>query len=84
MPSERFGRNSFGNDFSVFALPGHQGKDLFRMLYFLPYITPSVTSAVVFQIIFSRRETSLANRIIGFLELVHKNGDLKLHHCSTC
>ena len=43
-----------------------KGKDLFRMLYFLPYITPSVTSAVVFQIIFSRRETSLANRIIGF------------------
>ncbi len=43
-----------------------KGKDLFRMMYFLPYVTPSVTSAVVFQIIFSRRETSLANRIIGF------------------
>ena len=36
------------------------------MIYFLPYITPSVTSAVVFQIIFSLRETSIANAIIGF------------------
>ena len=42
------------------------GKDLFRMIYFLPYVTPSVTSAVVFQIIFSRRETSIANQIVGF------------------
>lgn len=42
------------------------GKDLFRMIYFLPYVTPSVTSAVVFQIIFSRRETSIANQLIGF------------------
>lgn len=42
------------------------GKDFFRMIYFLPYVTPSVTSAVVFQIIFSLRETSIANMIIGW------------------
>ncbi len=42
------------------------GKDFFRMLYFLPYVTPSVTSAVVFQIIFSSRETSIANMIVGW------------------
>ena len=42
------------------------GKDFFRMLYFLPYVTPSVTSAVVFQIIFSLRETSIANMIVGW------------------
>jgi len=41
------------------------GKEVFRMIYFLPYITPSISSAVVFQIIFSSRETSLANRLIG-------------------
>jgi multiple sugar transport system permease protein len=29
------------------------GKEAFRMIYFLPYITPSISSAVVFQIIFS-------------------------------
>lgn len=41
------------------------GKEVFRMIYFLPYITPSISTAVVFQIIFSSRETSLANRLIG-------------------
>lgn len=42
------------------------GKEAFRIIYFLPYITPSISTAVVFQIIFSSRETSLANRLIGF------------------
>lgn len=42
------------------------GKEVFRIIYFLPYITPSVTSALVFQIIFSSRETSFANTIIGW------------------
>ena len=41
------------------------GKEVFLMIYFLPYITPSISTAVVFQIIFSSRETSLANRLIG-------------------
>ena len=41
------------------------GKEAFRIIYFLPYITPSISTAVVFQIIFSSRETSLANTIIG-------------------
>ncbi len=42
------------------------GKEVFRIIYFLPYITPSISTAVVFQIIFSSRETSLANQFIGF------------------
>jgi len=42
------------------------GKEMFRMMYFLPYVTPSVSSAVVFQIIFSLRETSIANSVIGW------------------
>ncbi len=42
------------------------GKEFFRMLYFLPYITPSISSAVVFQIIFSSRETSMANTLLGW------------------
>ncbi len=41
------------------------GKQAFRIIYFLPYITPSISTAVVFQIIFSSRETSVANRLIG-------------------
>ena len=42
------------------------GKEFFRMIYFLPYVTPSVTTAVVFQLIFSSRETSFANTLIGW------------------
>ncbi|NLH00194.1 MAG: sugar ABC transporter permease [Chloroflexi bacterium] len=38
-----------------------RGKELFRMIYFLPYITPAIATAVVFRNIFSPRESSLAN-----------------------
>jgi multiple sugar transport system permease protein len=37
------------------------------MIYFLPYITPAVATAVVFRTIFSPRENSLANQFIGLL-----------------
>lgn len=40
-------------------------KEGFRLLYFLPYITPAVTASVVFRIIFNREAYSIANRIIG-------------------
>lgn len=38
-----------------------RGKELFRMLYFLPYITPSIATAVVFRSIFNPRDSSLVN-----------------------
>ncbi len=41
-----------------------RGQQLFRMIFFMPYVTPSVGAAVVFGIIFSGRDTSLANRFI--------------------
>jgi multiple sugar transport system permease protein len=41
-----------------------KGQEFFRMLYFLPYITPVVATAVVFRTIFSPRETSLANQLL--------------------
>jgi multiple sugar transport system permease protein len=41
-----------------------KGKELFRMLYFLPYITPAVATAVVFRSIFNPRDTSLANQVL--------------------
>lgn len=44
-----------------------RGKEVFRMIYFLPYVTPIVSTAVVFRIIFSPRDTSLANILIGSL-----------------
>ncbi|NSW51619.1 MAG: sugar ABC transporter permease [Anaerolineae bacterium] len=46
-----------------------KGKEVFRMFYFLPYVTPAVSTAVVFRIIFSPRETSLANILLSNLGL---------------
>ncbi len=46
-----------------------RGQELFRMLYFLPYITPVVATAVVFRSLFSPRETGLANTVLGWLHL---------------
>ena len=43
-----------------------KGKQFFQMFIFMPYITPAVMAATVFLIIFSNRETSLANNIIHF------------------
>ena len=34
-----------------------RGQEFFRMIYFLPYITPVVASSVVFRAIFSSRAT---------------------------
>lgn len=44
-----------------------KGKEIFRMIYFLPYVTPTVSTAIVFQIIFSSRDTSIANMVLGWL-----------------
>jgi multiple sugar transport system permease protein len=44
-----------------------RGKQLYRMLFFLPYVTPTVAAAVVFGFIFSGRDTSLANQAITAL-----------------
>jgi multiple sugar transport system permease protein len=46
-----------------------KGKEFFRMIYFLPYVTPVVSTAVVFRVIFSARETSLANTFFGWVGL---------------
>lgn len=44
-----------------------KGKEIFRMFYFLPYITPPVATALVFRTIFSPRDTALANSVLSIL-----------------
>lgn len=44
-----------------------KGKDVYRMIYFMPYVTITVASAGVFRAIFSRRPESIANQIIGLI-----------------
>jgi len=41
-----------------------RGSELFRMMYFLTYVTPTVASAVVFRQLFSSRPSSLINQIV--------------------
>lgn len=45
------------------------GKSLYRVIYFMPYIAPSVATSTVFLVIFRLEPTSLANRaarLLGF------------------
>ncbi len=49
-----------------------RGQEFFRMLYFLPYITPVVATAVVFRTIFSPRETSLSNQFLNLIGVAPK------------
>ena len=44
---------------------GVKGQGAFRLFYFMPYIAPSVATAVVFKRIFSLRSTGLMNKLIG-------------------
>lgn len=44
-----------------------RGQEFFRMLYFLPYVTPAVAGAAVFRAIFSPREERLANTLLSYL-----------------
>lgn len=43
------------------------GSELFRMLYFLPYVTPYVASAAVFRQMFSIRPQAPVNQLLKFL-----------------
>jgi multiple sugar transport system permease protein len=46
-----------------------RGQQTFRMIFFLPYITPVIATALVFRVIFSPRPTSIANRFLEVLNL---------------
>lgn len=46
-----------------------KGQEFFRMLYFLPYITPVVAAAVVFRTIFSPRDSSLSNTVLALFNI---------------
>ncbi|NCO37068.1 MAG: hypothetical protein COZ06_10015 [Armatimonadetes bacterium CG_4_10_14_3_um_filter_66_18] len=48
--------------FALFNLGTKVG--LLRLIYFLPYITPMIASAVVFRSLFSPQEHSIANRVL--------------------
>jgi multiple sugar transport system permease protein len=41
-----------------------RGKGLFRLIYFMPYITPAVAAAAVFKVFFSGRPTAPINSVL--------------------
>ncbi|MDT8381445.1 MAG: ABC transporter permease subunit [Brevefilum sp.] len=43
------------------------GSNLFRILYFIPYVTPGIASAAVFQQMFSNRQSAPVNMFLSFL-----------------
>ena len=46
-----------------------RGSAFFRMVFFLPYVMPTVATATVFRSIFSARDTSMANQFLGLFGL---------------
>lgn len=61
---------------ATFLFQNIKGKTLFRIMYFLPYITPAVGAAASFRILFSGRVDAPVNRIItalGFEQLAWLN-----------
>lgn len=46
-----------------------RGSEMFRMLFFLPYVTPAVASAAIFKQLFSARHQSLINQLFISLGL---------------
>lgn len=44
-----------------------RGKSLYRLIYFLPYITPAVAAAAVFRVFFSSRPSAPVNSLMALL-----------------
>lgn len=54
---------------ATFLFQNIRGKSLLRVIYFLPYITPTVGAAAAFRILFSGRVDAPVNRFLGVLGL---------------
>jgi multiple sugar transport system permease protein len=44
-----------------------KGSNIFRIIFFIPYVTPAIASAVVFQQMFSNRQSAPVNMLLTFL-----------------
>lgn len=52
---------------SVILFRQKRGGAFFRVIFFLPYVTPALASATVFRLLFSERQSAPVNRILGYL-----------------
>lgn len=58
---------SIGLVLAYFLFQPIRFRGFFRMVYFIPYITPFVATSIIFRIIFNGGEQSPANRIISLV-----------------
>jgi ABC-type sugar transport system permease subunit len=56
---------SIGLGLAILLFQNIRGKSFFRVVYFLPYITPFVATSTVFSLIFSHRPDSPINQLIN-------------------
>ena len=54
---------------SVLLFQKMRGSELFRIIFFLPYVTPAIASATVFRLMFSERTVAPANMFFNILGL---------------
>lgn len=60
---------TLGLGLAVLLFQNIRGKSFFRMIYFLPYITPFAATSVIFTLLFSHRSGSPANRMLQTIGL---------------
>lgn len=58
---------AFGMLLAILLFQRLRGSEFFRMLFFLPYVTPVVASAAVFRQLFSTRLQAPANQVLKLL-----------------
>lgn len=46
-----------------------RGSDIFRVVFFIPYVTPAIASAVIFQQMFSNRQSAPVNMLLNLFGL---------------
>lgn len=54
---------------SILLFQKLRGSNIFRILFFIPYVTPGIASATVFQQMFSNRQTAPVNMLVRALGL---------------
>ena len=64
---------AMGLGLAVLLFQNIRGKAFFRILYFLPYITPFVATSAVFALLFSHRSASPANQFLSTFGIEPQN-----------
>ncbi|HKJ27041.1 MAG TPA: ABC transporter permease subunit [Anaerolineales bacterium] len=61
---------SFSMFLAILLFQKLKGSEIFRMIFFLPYVTPFIASAVVFKQMFSNRESAPINALLKSLNFL--------------